>query len=646
MKLKEVRVGPYRNIINSNLVPVDESITCLVGKNESGKTAFLEALYSLKPAYPSMVRVDITRDYPRWRKVQDQRQRSLKDVAPVRATFSFEETELLHLAEFFAVPLPVETELRIQRTYSGDLSLDLLVSEPELVSKLLASELAEDTPKDHLSKAENLETLMSLAEEQLERKDGRTTLARSLNSFLSVAQKAHKLFYGDLSREEIEKLREMLPTFFYFSEYSSLPGRIDLEEFLNKSSSNLTGSEQTALALLNLVGVKGKEFMAGDFEMRIAELEAAANEITRQIFNYWTQNTDLIVNLAGDSHTVQMARGQSVVHRFLDIRLNDLRHQMTTNFKTRSTGFQWFFSFIVAFSEFENNDNVIILLDEPGLGLHARAQADLLRFVEERLSESTQVIYTSHSPFMVNPKHLHRVRLVEDLTTRENPDIGAKVSTDVLSVEKDTLFPLQAALGYDIAQNLFVGGYNLVVEGISDYVYLSLLREYLEDKNRVTLDPRVTITPVGGADKIPTFVALLGAHVDVTVLIDEDVSNNQRLQDMIQRGLLDSSRLLSVGQVTQMRDANVEDLFTIEEYLELYNTTFSKSLEESDLMGTDSIIDRIEREINSDFGHLRPATTLLRNKDAYLRGLSEGTLNRFEELFNLINQTLPEQAPL
>lgn len=91
------------------------------------------------------------------------------------------------------------------------------------------------------------------------------------------------------------------------------------------------------------------------------------------------------------------------------------RHLLSLPFDQRSTGFRWFFSFLAAFSEFEHSSNpVIILLDEPGLGLHARAQKDFLRFIEERLSVRCQVAYSTHSPFMIQPDHLERARLVED----------------------------------------------------------------------------------------------------------------------------------------------------------------------------------------------------------------------------------------
>lgn len=45
--------------------------------------------------------------------------------------------------------------------------------------------------------------------------------------------------------------------------------------------------------------------------------------------------------------------------------------------------------------------------------------------------------------------------------------MGAQVTTEVLATDRDSFFPLQAALGYDIAQNLFVGADDLLVEGNS-----------------------------------------------------------------------------------------------------------------------------------------------------------------------------------
>src|SRR6266849_6668583 len=278
---------------------------------------------------------------------------------------------------------------------------------------------------------------------------------------------------------------------------------------------DLNESEATARALLKLGGTEDEYMLNPDYERRKRELENVANVLTDDVNKYWTQNPQLRVQPDITQKTVQRQDG---VHSVLDemkIRIWDNRHSLSLPFTEHSAGFQWFFSFLAAFSEYEHRDPpVVILLDEPAVGLHAKAQADFLRFIEERLTKRSQVVYTTHSPFMVQPGHLERVRIVED----RGKDEGSVVSSDVLSRDPDTLFPLQGALGYDLVQHLFVAEHNLVVEGTSDYAYLKIVSDFLASKARTHLDPKWSIVPVGGADLIPTFVALLGGHLKITVL--------------------------------------------------------------------------------------------------------------------------------
>jgi hypothetical protein len=110
--------------------------------------------------------------------------------------------------------------------------------------------------------------------------------------------------------------------------------------------------------------------------------------------------------------------------------------------------------------------------------LTGKAQADLLRYFEEELKPHHQLIYTTHSPFMVDPTHFDRVRIVQDLSIEPNSDDlpgerqGTQVITEVLDATPDSLFPLQGALGYEIYQTLFIGPNSLVVEGMSDLLYI------------------------------------------------------------------------------------------------------------------------------------------------------------------------------
>ncbi len=117
---------------------------------------------------------------------------------------------------------------------------------------------------------------------------------------------------------------------------------------------------------------------------------------------------------------------------------------------------------------------------------------------------------------MVETDKVGRVRIVED----GGPDTGATVTQEALEVREGSLFPLQAALGYDIAQHLFIGSTNLLVEGPSDFVYLDALSRWLLEHGRTGLDERWRVLPTGGASNIPAFVSLMGQNLDVTVLVD------------------------------------------------------------------------------------------------------------------------------
>lgn len=429
-------------------------------------------------------------------------------------------------------------------------------------------------------------------------------------------------------------LQERLPRFFRFTQYSGLPGRIDLQELAAKSKDGPGSSAmQAARALLKLAGTDLKQLSNDDYELRKSELEAVQIDLTNQVFEYWKQNPDLEVEIDVDKKTINAHQGQQSVARYLDIRLRDRRTGYSNNFSQRSSGFQWFFSFLAAFSEFEEHGAPIVLLDEPALTLHGKAQADFLRFINERLAPSTPVLYTTHSPFMIEPGRLERVRIVED----KGPPEGAVCSQDILSSDPNSLFPLQASLGYDIAQTLFVGPNNLVVEGTSDYIYLTVMSQACIASGRAGLNALWRVLPAGGATNIPTFVSLVGPHLDVTVLADSDTQGMQRINNMVSQKLLAGHRLILAKVATSNHDADIEDLLTDGDYLKIYNKAFKTSLKVADLPVGSRIVKRIEACAGT-FIHGEVAETLLRDHASL--SFADSTLIAFAKLFSAINETM------
>ena len=280
-----------------------------------------------------------------------------------------------------------------------------------------------------------------------------------------------------------------------------------------------------------------------------------------------------------------------------------------------------------------------MLLDEPGLNLHASAQADLLRFFND-LSDKYQIIYTTHSPFMVEAKHLDRVRTC--LETNE----GSTISDSIQEKDPNTLFPLQAALGYDIAQNLFISKNNLLVEGPADLIYLTVVSSILESEKRIFLNDNITIVPVGGLDKVATFISLLrGSKLNIACLLDTftDQKGKQKVDDLVMHKIIKEKNICFFDEFSNngKTTADIEDLFDKKEYLELFNQTFNKEHKEVKLSDLDSSLDTILKQINKvigkkRFNHYRPANTL-NGLGVDKKYFSAKTLENFEKMFEKIN---------
>ena len=141
--------------------------------------------------------------------------------------------------------------------------------------------------------------------------------------------------------------------------------------------------------------------------------------------------------------------------------------------------------------------------------------------------------------------------------------------TDILEADPDSLFPLQAALDYDIAQTLFIGANSLIVEGVSDLLILPSVSGVLESKKRAGLSDDWTITPVGGSDKVPTFVALLGSQkkLKVATLIDFQKKGQQTVENLNKKKLLAKKNVRTFADFTGTKEAEIEDMFDRQFYL-------------------------------------------------------------------------------
>lgn len=632
MKLTSFQVTNYRNIEDSGVIPVDGEITCLVGKNESGKTNLLQALFRVNPVTPTGF--DVVKDYPRRRLSAYQRRvESGGSHEPVvQATFSLEMSDLEDLKESLGSCIQEGAEVHLAIDYANKCEVCFEVDEAAFVDHMVAST---DLPEPVLSSALQTRTLQSLAA-VLEPVAADSTVSLLLEKVRQIQADSLMLYVW------ANFLKERCPKIMYFDEYRLMAGNANLQDLSSQVKGGTNEQYQTLIDLLYLAGVTPKSIINdADYEHHKANIESTANEITEEVFAYWKQNTELEVEF-----DVHRKAGQNEPPIFY-VRIKNTRHKVTVPFDERSKGFVWFFSFMTAFRRLANdNERMIILLDEPGLSLHASAQGDLLRFMEERLAVDHQVLYTTHSPFMIDSAQLLRVRTVEDA-----PDTGAVVRSDCFGADSATVFPLQAALSYSLAQTLFLGPNCLLVEGPSDLLYLQTVSDILGTQGKVTLDSRWVVTPVGGAGKLSTFASLIGANqLNTCVLMDFAKKDQQIVDNLMKNGFLTGKKVVLYRSFTGGTEADVEDMFGEDTYLELVRRAYPEvagNLKAKDLPKGVRIIGRIVAAFKNlgggEFNHLKPSKVAARSLGQDIE-LDPQSVERFEKLFEHINRLLQKKS--
>ena len=190
------------------------------------------------------------------------------------------------------------------------------------------------------------------------------------------------------------------------------------------------------------------------------------------------------------------------------------------------------------------------------LHLHPTAQQELLTFFEE-LAADNPLIYTTHSPFLIDGERIHRVRPVT-----EDKSGHSRISIDTWPQDRETIFPLQAAAGYAMVRGLFQHKNNVLVEGMSDYLYLHALSMQCHALGRTGLPDDIYVTPCGGTKLVGHIASLfLGQEVRPIVLLDGDDAGRAR-RDALMKELYagHEKAVLMLSDVLHVEECEAEDI--------------------------------------------------------------------------------------
>ena len=524
MKLQSFRIKNFRSIKDTgwqNFSP--DNITGLIGQNEAGKTAILEALYSFPTAEIS---ADVLRS-----------DGTLPEVA---CSFQVSWDEIKELFKEKTLPkglaklINEKKRINLKRNWeAADFEGELALEEGD-ISVLFSM------PEDESSEA---------AESGQEPEAEAETPAQPEEKIPEVTEE-----------EFINTIFDKTPEFELFEDFASLlPDTIDLEDLQNKNekAEGYKGAEN----LLSIAGLDINFLQTSDrriIENRIGTLNKS---VSTNFQEFWRQKIGKTnkISIEFELKHHDSNQGEKAGKPYLVFWIKDGEEKLYP--KQRSKGVRWFTSFYLqlkASSLDENRYGQVFLIDEPGGSLHARAQEDVLKVFEE-IKDKVQVIYTTHSPYLIKLETIYRLLAVQ--RADEEDDKSATLVFDAHKLgaaSSDTLSPILTLMGADFShQQVIKKDNNILLEEISAFYYISSFWKFVDSKKEAYF------LPATGTSNIPQLANLfLGWGLNFGIVVDDD-SAGRSIYNGLKRDLFLDDEDEEKKRMMKIKGCSgIEDLFT------------------------------------------------------------------------------------
>ncbi|MCL5006699.1 MAG: ATP-binding protein [Patescibacteria group bacterium] len=544
MKLNRVRIKNYKSVAEADF-PIDKNLTSVVGANEHGKTNLLKAIQLLDFSTP----------------IQESDKRVSKN--PI-----IEKVDKTSVAYEFVLFVEEAAAINGKINEKVGIPVESKEGQAEVIQGIPTSpEVAQDAPP---SKA---------GTESAEEKEERKPINIGTNIELEISYNDGKEnYYSIINPEGLDDAQEQAvidflqgkleKNIFFFDTFEDrLNHRIPKEEIIGKKNDVTNG-------LIKLAGLSTKEASMFEDTSTARQLRLnGAEELTKQLKKLWIQ---------GKEDDIKIKLSLSNDGNFLNVDIEDFNTYGDVS--TRSRGFLFFLSFILKFKEYHDGDlnDFIFLIDEPGIFLHPRGQKDLLLYLES-LSEFNQLIYTTHSPFMINRLNNFRVRVVS-----KDKDKGTQVDVKPYIHNWKSL---RASLGMMLADSFYYADNNLIVEGPSDRLYLLTLLKIFNENEFVKADLNIlSIIDSGGAPNISSMCRIVKSEERPYVaFVDSDKSGKRAKTAIV--------KFTEPEKVKEVSDFN-KDAITIEDLLprKYFNSAVNAYIQE---LADDEICSKPTKDFDS-----------------------------------------------
>ena len=383
----------------------------------------------------------------------------------------------------------------------------------------------------------------------------------AFESALSSAGKEIELRDKYLNSKDLANMIfKTLPEFELFEDFSSLlPNRIDLEDIIR--ANKRAEGYKAAINFLTITGLEYSFFQQPSSRILKQKIENLNGELTLNFQDFWRQNVGkknkikINFELSHYDHTNPEKSGKP----FIEFWIKDETERLYP--KQRSRGVRWFLSFFLelkATAMDKSKQNKVLLIDEPGVSLHARAQEDVLKVFDD-IRQQMQIIYTTHSPHLIDVNKLYRIlavqREIEDDMRSETLVFSART---LKAATADTLSPIYSTMGARLSQQEIVKSFNnVIVKDLATFYFLKAINILTAFKKECYF------LPASDAESIPMMVnILIGWGLDY-IILNFGNSEERSIHDRMLKDLFDNKIDLGKEQMIFMEDfPDAEDLFS------------------------------------------------------------------------------------
>ena len=286
MKLTQYRVREFKSVWDSGSIEIGDRQTCLVGKNEAGKTALLIALYRTSPIIADAAAFDETYDYPK-REIEDYRfaveNGDREEAVVVSCQYKLEADDIARVASVFGDKVLKSNSFDRNTYYGQSNSKFVLLVDETAARAFLANNpnIAEPLDKS-LHEANDWEAFATALA-----KSEDTKAVIKLRELVAKVQEDGLVAYIFKSI-----IWPHAPKFLYFDEYYQMRGQENLNGLIQREDTEqLLDSDYPLLGLINLARLDHRKLVNTKNTAELKnKIEGASNHLTRRIVKYWSQN--------------------------------------------------------------------------------------------------------------------------------------------------------------------------------------------------------------------------------------------------------------------------------------------------------------------------------------------------------------------